>query len=426
MVRAVVASAALAAALAPLACSSSSAPAAATPDAAIADAGPDVDYGQPSDTYPAFLPPMPQIVPSGGAVLASPRIVPVFFASDALEAPITDFVQKLAAWSAWPTLVGEYGVGAATVAPSIHLTAPAAATYTDLDVEVWVASQLDGTHAEWGTTDAATLATSIYVVFFPPGTTVSLTGTTDATCGNVGAYHDETKVGATRVSFVVMPRCPASTLSVLDQVTLKTTHEITETVTDPAPRTAPAFYEVDEGHRHWSFMAHGGEVGDLCQDFDSSRYKPTDLGYLIQRAWSNAASKAGHDPCAPIPASAGGFFGTAPVDDEPVPILVDGKRVTLRGVNVPIGQTRVIELRLFSDAKTDPWSVEVFDALVARGYPRTLDLSLDGDRGANGNKLHLSITANAKSSFGASIVRIDSLAPSKRSVHYLAVGTSSQ
>src|SRR5438045_1801115 len=59
-------------------------------DVAVGDAAPDVDFGAASDAYPAFRPPVPQIVNGNGGVMASVRIVPIFFQGDALEAQLTD------------------------------------------------------------------------------------------------------------------------------------------------------------------------------------------------------------------------------------------------------------------------------------------------------------------------------------------------
>ena len=69
-----------------------------------------------------------------------------------------------------------------------------------------------------------------------------------------------------------------------------------------------------------------------------------------------------------------------------------------------MGSSKTIELDLYSDAPTSgPWKVTVLDLTSAffGGNP-ALSLSLDKTEGQNGDKLHLTIKALAKSSLGAS------------------------
>jgi len=399
-------------------CSSSSHGSEAAPSA---DGGADADYGQPSTTYPAFAPSMPQVVSSGGPILKSPRIVPVFFPNDPLEAQLTDYLKKLVASVSWSTATKEYGVGSATVVPVDVPTAPASAV-NDTEASAWLASQLDGTHPEFGPVDAATLASSIFVLYYPDTTT--FTFMSGPTCGGgVGGYHDGLSVGGKPAAYGVIPRCTQPNTTQVDLMTERTTHEVIEAATDPLPFTMPAFFVVDADHIQWAYMFGGGEVADLCAKFPTTYFTPSDVGYAISRTWSNASAIAGHDPCVPIPPGAGPYFGSVPEHDEQVVFVYKGKSYTEKGVNVAVGQSRTIDVQFYSDGPTGPGSVAAYDGLVAMGLPPTLTLSLDAHTGVNGQRVHLTITPKATSQFGASIVRLDTWLGKSLATWFLPVGT---
>jgi hypothetical protein len=118
----------------------------------------------------------------------------------------------------------------------------------------------------------------------------------------------------------------------------------------------------------------------------------------VQRTWSNKAALAGHDPCVPAPAGRA-YFNTSPVLADP--ISLGGGSLTTRGVIVPGGQSKTIELDLFSDAATSgPWAVSAIDWNTLTGGSPQLGFALDRTSGSNGDKLHLTITSlSATSSY---------------------------
>jgi hypothetical protein len=64
-----------------------------------------------------------------------------------------------------------------------------------------------------------------------------------------------------------------------------------------------------------------------------------------------------------------------------------------QGVRIPVGQTRTIEVDLFSDAPTADWTVKALDyASAFDGVAPALELSFDHATGNNGTKLYLTIT----------------------------------
>jgi hypothetical protein len=357
------------------------------PDATPAvDAGPDVDNGSPSSTYPAFKIDAPQVVSNGGPTLATPKLVPVYFANDdtSFTDQLTTFMNKLSTSSFWLPAVSEYGVGAISTATPITLAEQAPATIDDADIQTWLASKIDDA------TLPAPDANTIYALYYPDGTTVTL-GSNGTSCQDFGAYHDNITYKTGDVAYAVMPRC-SDFGTVLDSTTAAASHEFIEAATDPYPQTQAAFAQVDDNHALWEFVLGGGEVGDMCAQFQASYVTPADLGFLVQRSWSNAAAKVGHDPCQPADKSA--YFNSMPVLTDKISI---GGQITTKGIHIPVGSSGTVEVDLFSDADTGgPWTVSATD--TGNG---ALSFSWDRTTGQNGEKLHLTINADQKTQYGA-------------------------
>ncbi len=361
------------------------------------DAGPDVDNGSPSTTYPAFKVDPPQVVSQHGPVLAAPKIVPVYFHNDdtAFTTSVTTFLKKLPASTYWGPAETEYGVGAITVTDPVQLTDDAVASLDDSAIQTFLANEIS-TNTSWPAPDANT----IYALFYPPATTSITLGQGGGTsCQDWGGYHqDILSGGTTHVAYAVIPRCTNfDGFTGLDAVTAAASHEIIEASTDPYPVNAPAYEQVDDNHIIWEFLLGGGEVSDMCAQSRSSYYSPADVGATVTRSWSNAAAKAGHDPC--VPTDGTPYFNSMPLLAESVNIPGLG---TTKGVNIAIGATKTIEVDLFSDAPTSgAWTVDAVDSATLQGTDPELALAWDRTSGVNGEKLHLTITVLKQSQYGA-------------------------
>ena len=353
------------------------------------DAGPDVDNGVVSTTYPAFKVDAPQVVTGGGPTLAAPKLVPVYFANDdtAFTAKLTTFMSKLGDSAFWLPAVGEYGVGKITSTAPIQLADNAPASIDDADIQTWIAAKITDQ------TLPAPDANTIYAIYYPDGTTVTL-GQNGTSCQDFGAYHDNiTYNGTTDVSYAVMPRCSGWGPSTMDTTTSAASHEFIEASTDPFPQTNMAYSQVDDNHILWEFVLGGGETGDMCAQFKSSYVTPSDLGFQVQRSWSNANAKAGHDPCQPADTTP--YFNAMPVLTD----KIDIGGGTTKGVHIPVGSSGTIEVDLFSDADTGgPWTVSASDTSGAGA----ISFAWDRTTGQNGEKLHLTINALQKTQYGAS------------------------
>jgi hypothetical protein len=210
-----------------------------------------------------------------------------------------------------------------------------------------------------------------------------------------------------RIPYITFPRCDAYPgLTDIESLGWTMSHEYVESTTDPFET---AYWNVDADHQAWSFLPNFVEMADIC-NYPFLLARPSDLGYTVQRVWSNEAAAASQDPCVPAPAGQV-YFNSAPVLDDDVSIGSTASSTSItKGVHIPVGQTRTIELDLFSmGPTTGPWHVEATDwttdpaVCVSRscGAP-ALQLALDRDSGSNGDKLHLTITVLHRGAIGGS------------------------
>lgn len=369
--------------------------------AVVVDAGPDVDMGHASNTYPAPHPAAPQIESYGGTVLTTPKVVPIVFSTDPLQTQIADFSKKVGQSSYWKAITSEYGIGALTGSDPVVLTTAPPTDTTDDDIKAFLGTLFDGTHAQLGTTpDPST----IYAIFYPAGTTITIPEWGQS-CQGFGGYHFDGNIKGTTVPYAVIPRCDGFFgMSGIDVVTTAASHEYLEAVTDPFASTKPAYSVPDESNYVWAKFPLS-ELGDMCSFNADAYYTPTDVGYQVQRTWSNAAAAAGHHPCVPAPApSTQPYFNTVPVLAEDVDVgFGHGQAAPSKGVKIPVGKSKTIELDLFSDAPTSgPWTITATDTSAYYQKGRELSFSFDKNSGVNGEKVHMTITADKPGEDGGS------------------------
>lgn len=319
---------------------------------------------------------VPQLIDLGGAVLTSPKVQPIFFANDTLQTQIEQFLTQMGTSDYWKAATAEYGVGATmTVLPSIVTSdAPPA---TDDALPAWVDQHVPAPDGQ-----------TIYAVFLGDG--VVLGGQGGNSCDAYGAFHDESPNG---VVYALVPRCDPEpqfdhAQTKLDELTISTSHELIEAATDPHVETTPAYGDVDDDQAIWAIVP-GAETGDFCEYLDSAYIKGVG-DFMVQRTWSNAAAKAGKDPCVPAPSTP--YIAAAPIFTESVSIDgFTGPRMT-KAMELPVSMSKTIEVDLFSDQQTDPYAVEVEDAAAMYGGSPELSFAWDTSLGKNGDKLHLTIT----------------------------------
>ena len=132
---------------------------------------------------------------------------------------------------------------------------------------------------------------TIFGVYLPPGMKVTLQG--GSSCSSFCGYHGSFNYGGMAIKYAAFPflDCPAcklSTLSVADMLTIVTSHEIREAVTDPG----------DNGKYAW-YDAAGYEADDKCAWHNL--YQMTRGGFWVQPEYSNGGTR-----------TASGFTATYP------------------------------------------------------------------------------------------------------------------
>ncbi len=339
---------------------------------------------------------LPQVVDLGGTVLTAPKVQLIAYAEDPTAPDIVAMLAELTKTTTWSTQTGEYGVGPLTVLPAIQIAGTPPATLDDSTgtvspFEQTLVTNTTGANPPWGAADPST----IYLFLLPLGTNVTSGG--GNCCSSYLGYHYAVTAGAVSIPYAVACDCPSyqgDPITVLQGVTTTVSHELVEGATDPLPFSNPAYTQEDDSDIMWTF-ATGGELADMCQYNFDSNYLPPGSTYMIQRTWSNAAAAAGTNPCVPVPAT-GPFFESMAVLPDTITIGSAATNGTLssKGVLIPLGMSRTIDVQLYSAAATSgPWTVKAYDLAAYLGTSAAEStVSLDKTSGSNGDVLHLTIT----------------------------------
>jgi hypothetical protein len=371
-----------------------------TADAGEDDAGtPEEDGGTPDSGFVVTPPPpgtFPRAVSQGGPVIKAPKVVAITFKSDPMVTQIESFTSKMATSTFWADTATEYGIGALTVKPPIRLNENAPTTTSFDGIATWLEGKFN-TDPAFGTPDSSTL----YAIYYPSGTTIS-DGALGTSCQNYGGFHYETTAKGQRVGYAVMPRCSMPGQPDLDTLTVTASHEYFEWATDPFPTTSPAWSGVDPDHYIWS-RVFLGELGDLCTLPGLDYIRPTDLGFTVQRMWSNKSSTGGHHPCVPSKET---YFTAIPALEENI-TSPDGAGTT-KGVKVGVGQKKTIPVTIYADGPVSG-SIDLQVLDIADAYyqqPAEFTYQLSKSRVAPGETVQLTITgaSRAQAGFGFLIV----------------------
>lgn len=337
---------------------------------------------------PAPHQPLPQVLNSGGPVIAAPKVLPIMYAGDTGASDMEAFLQELTRTTFWSETTSEYGVGALVVLPTVTMPGVAPKTVSDVDLQATVVANTSGSNPVWGTPDAST----IFLFVLPTGTTQS--DNSGTCCTDYAGYHSETTGGPVALPYVVACACSGfggRADSALHERTITIGHELVESATDPFPNTNPAFFLEDDDDIVWKAIT-GGELADMCVLNEDAFFIPPGSQYMIQRTWSNAAALASRDPCVPARTTAP-YLNTFPVLNTITYNPGGGHAFTTQGINIPIGVKRTIPLKLFSAAPTaGSWTVRVYDSSELKTGKSNLLLLLDRSTGQNGDTINLTIT----------------------------------
>lgn len=134
----------------------------------------------------------------------------------------------------------------------------------------------------------------------------------------------------------------------------------------------------------------------MCQALPNAYATTSGITAKVSRIWSNRGSLAGSDPCVPVPAGEV-YFSSVPVLSDVVRAKsFSGAIWPTKGVKIPAGSSKVVDVQLFSEAPTaGPWTVTAIDGSELFGGAPNLSFAWDATSGSNGDTLHLTITVNA-------------------------------
>jgi hypothetical protein len=396
------------------------------------DSGPEVDRGTPSDVYPAFPTATGTLHYNGGYVMKAPVITTITYAGDRNADKFEAFGDQVGASDYWKAVAAEYGVGPATSGPGHHirLTTTPPAEIAAAEVEGLVASKLkDLASSGW----PAPTVDSLYMVYLPSTTKLRMFGGTTACSAGVGGYHSTTPVAGIDVPYAVMVYCARPGASEADAMISVGSHELGEAATDPQVRTRAGWRGFDDPFMVWEvWNDFQNENGDACEFFrDSFIVGPTEFPFSVQRQWSNAAAKAGKDPC--VPAQEASYFSVVPLPLEDVTADMTpfggASRFKTKGIHVDIGSSKDVALGFWSSGPTDEWTIDVLpgNPLISKWDDDNVTATLPyGNKGKNGNKtiLRISVEAEPTKFKGGSILTITSTSSTGTEHYYPLLVTS--
>jgi hypothetical protein len=375
---------------------------------ADAASSPDGDDATDGPFAPAMHPAFPQLHSLGGAVLAHPRVVGLFFSDYDNTAGVAAMLEGLPSAQMpdgsnyWSAAVAEYGVGTLTVLPSVML-AQSAPTTGSTSPPSFVGNQVDTNVALNGVDES-----TIVVVFYPA--TTPLAGSCAAQSVGWGGYHDSVMTSKGRIPFAVVSECAnfGSLKSTLDMVTVAASHEIMETSTDPTQSAWTSLDTSTPSGWAWDVLLAGNEEdGDMCAVNEAFERPSAAYPYLLQRGWSNRAAAAGNrDPCQPDALPAQPFVGAYPA----MPDSVQARGGTGPGALIASGASKTIEVDCYSFEPTAPFTVAARQARSIQ--PPQLAFAWDRTTCVNGDKLHVTITVQLQGPNGVEPFVVDAQLPS--------------
>ncbi len=173
-------------------------------------------------------------------------------------------------------------------------------TITDAQIQSELLAQINAGHLPSPVLDALGNPNTIYMIYFPPGKTISQGGSNSCQAGGFCAYHGTTSslLGGHNVLYGVLPDMQAGsgcstgcgTSTVFGNYTSVTSHELVEAMTDADVGIATTF----SAPLAW-YDNTNGEVGDICNGQQGS-YTANGTTYTIQLEFSNSANNCVNFP----------------------------------------------------------------------------------------------------------------------------------
>jgi hypothetical protein len=173
-------------------------------------------------------------------------------------------------------------------------------TITDAQIQSELLAQITAGHLPAPVLDSQGNPNTLYMIYFPPGKTISQGGSNSCQAGGFCAYHGTTSslFNSKHVLYGVLPDMQAGsgcstgcgTSTVFGNYTSVTSHELVEAMTDADVGIATTFGPP----LAWYDMTNG-EIGDICNGQQGS-YTANGTTYTIQLEFSNSANNCVNFP----------------------------------------------------------------------------------------------------------------------------------
>jgi hypothetical protein len=252
----------------------------------------------------------------GGPVISNVQVVQVLYGTGSYNAQVAGtsspsmgnfFGDLTGTNSGYINLLTQYNtpasggtnqtIGNGTFAGLFQISPSAAnngSTIDDSNIQAELLAQINAGHLPAPTLDAAGNVNTIYMIYFPPGKTITQGGSSSCVAGGFCAYHGTTSslLNGKNVLYGVLPDMQAGsgcasgcgTSTTFGNYTSVTSHELTEAITDAYVGIATTF----AAPLAWYDM-NNGEIGDICNGQQGS-YTANGTTYTIQLEFSNAAN----------------------------------------------------------------------------------------------------------------------------------------
>ena len=365
----------------------------------------------------------------GGPVISNVQVVQVLYGSGSYNAQVAgtstpsmgNFYGDFLATSGYVSLMTQYNtpasggtgqtIGNGTFAGLFQIV-PAAgnngSTITDAQIQSELLAQITAGHLPAPVLDAGGNPNTIYMIFFPPGKTISQGGSNSCQAGGFCAYHGTTSnlFNGQHVLYGIHPDMQAGSgcatgcggSTTFNNYTSVTSHELIEAVTDAFVGIATTFGPP----LAWYDMTNG-EIGDIC-NAQQGTFVANGTTYTVQLEFSNAANN-----CVNFPASATPNFslsaspssltvtqGTS--GSSTITVTPSGGftgSVTLSTSTLPSGVTAA-----FGTNPTTGTSVLTFTA-SSTATTGTSSITVTGTSGSLTHTTSISLTVNAPGGGGA-------------------------
>ena len=252
----------------------------------------------------------------GGPVISNVQVIQVLYGSGSYNAQVAgtsspsmgNFFSDLTGTnSGYVNLLTQYNttisggtnqtIGNGTFGGLFQITPSAGnngSTIDDSNIQAELLAQINAGHLPAPVLDATGNVNTIYMIYFPPGKTITQGGSSSCVAGGFCAYHGTTSstLNGKNVLYGVLPDMQAGsgcatgcgTSTTFGNYTSVTSHELTEAITDADVGIATTFAPP----LAWYDM-NNGEIGDICNGQQGS-YTANGTTYTIQLEFSNAAS----------------------------------------------------------------------------------------------------------------------------------------